>query len=220
NTTIMPKHKCPFPDCMYETADVTDELTLILISVQSAGTHTAPAATATTNFAAKVERVRRPTHQQNHGRVQPAPAKIKAHMHAISLDHHLYNHLNDHWVQQASEPQPFITLTATIHPDDYTTLGFKPVAPQPKATQLSAMADTGCQSQHERYSTSWPIKSKPGQTLETRQIIYVTNDSDKLFLSQETCKALEMISGNFPTVGEALQQNTETKLNMLSDAAG
>ncbi|KAK3737415.1 hypothetical protein QZH41_000673 [Actinostola sp. cb2023] len=174
--------------------------------------------------------------------------------HVISLDHHLYYHLNDHWVRQASEHQPFITLTATMHPDDYTTLGFKPVTPQPKATQLSAMADTGCQSclasmsvirrlglcendlipvttcMHAANNNGIQIlgavilrfsgKSKPGQTLETQQIVNVTNDSDKLFLSRETCTALGMISGNFPTVGEALQQNTETKLNMLSDATG
>ena len=64
----------------------------------------------------------------------------------ISLDHHLYNHLNDCWVRKTSQPQPFVTLTATIHPDDYTALGFKPVSQQSKSIRLSAMADTGCQS--------------------------------------------------------------------------
>ncbi|KAK3737416.1 hypothetical protein QZH41_000674 [Actinostola sp. cb2023] len=57
----MPKHQCPFPDCTYETADVTDELAAILISIHSTGSHTAPAAATTTNFPAKFERVRRPT---------------------------------------------------------------------------------------------------------------------------------------------------------------
>ena len=37
----------------------------------------------------------------------------------ISLDHHLYCHLTDHWVRQRSKPQPFITLTATAHPEDW-----------------------------------------------------------------------------------------------------
>ena len=46
-------------------------------------------------------------------------------------------------------------------------------------------------------------RSKPGQTIETRQIVYVTSDSDKLFLSREACMALGMISENFSTVGEA-----------------
>ena len=44
----------------------------------------------------------------------------------ISLDHHLYCHLNDHWIRQPSKPQPFITLTATAHPEDYTALGYNP----------------------------------------------------------------------------------------------
>ena len=64
----------------------------------------------------------------------------------ISLDHHLYNHLNDHWVRKASKPQPFITLTATVNPADYTALGYKPITVQPKTICLSAMADTGCHS--------------------------------------------------------------------------
>eukprot|EP00794_Sanderia_malayensis_P008294 gene8294-9178_t len=44
----------------------------------------------------------------------------------------------------------------------------------------------------------------PGRNLETRQIVYVTKDSDRLFLSRETCKDLGIISERFPTVGEAL----------------
>ena len=51
----------------------------------------------------------------------------------MSLDHHLYNHLNDRWVRQASKPQPFLTLTATVRPDDYTTLGIELNTPEPKA---------------------------------------------------------------------------------------
>ena len=63
-------------------------------------------------------------------------------------------------------------------------------------------------------------KSTSGQTLETRQIVYVTHDSDKIFLNRETCKALGMITGSFPTVGETPQSSTENESNMSSDAAG
>jgi len=44
----------------------------------------------------------------------------------IKLDHHLYCHLTDCWVRQPSKSQPFITLTATAHPEDYTALGYNP----------------------------------------------------------------------------------------------
>ena len=64
----------------------------------------------------------------------------------ISLDHHLYSHLTDRWVRQPYKPQPFITLTATADPEDYTALGYNPPTSQPTQAQLSAMADTGCQS--------------------------------------------------------------------------
>lgn len=45
-------------------------------------------------------------------------------------------------------------------------------------------------------------QSHSGQILETRQIVYVTSDTDKLFLSREACTALGMITENFPSVGE------------------
>jgi hypothetical protein len=45
-------------------------------------------------------------------------------------------------------------------------------------------------------------RSKSGATLETRQITYVTSDSERLFLSREACVALGMIPETFPTVGE------------------
>ena len=112
--------------------------------------------------------------------------------------------------------------------------------------QLTAMADTGCQSclasmnvihrlglsenalipvttsMHAANNSSIHIlgavilrfsgKSKQGQQLETRQIVYVTEESNKLFFSRETCEALGMISGSFPTVGESVpaQQTIQT----------
>lgn len=42
-----------------------------------------------------------------------------------------------------------------------------------------------------------------GRIAETRQVTYVTDESDKLFLSQAACAALGMIPRDFPSVGEA-----------------
>ena len=42
----------------------------------------------------------------------------------------------------------------------------------------------------------------PEQHLATRQIAYVTNESDRLFISRETCQDLGIISERFPTIGE------------------
>ncbi|CAB3996762.1 Hypothetical predicted protein [Paramuricea clavata] len=50
--------------------------------------------------------------------------------------------------------------------------------------------------------------SKSGKVLETRQITYVTNDSNKIFLSREACTELGLITESFPTVGEAADQLT------------
>ena len=42
-----------------------------------------------------------------------------------------------------------------------------------------------------------------GQPLETRQIVYVTNSTDKFFLSREACISLGIITKHFPKIGEA-----------------
>ena len=46
--------------------------------------------------------------------------------------------------------------------------------------------------------------STSGTSLETRQITYITDNSDKLFLSREACIALGVISDKFPQIGEAV----------------
>ena len=45
-------------------------------------------------------------------------------------------------------------------------------------------------------------KSTNGQTHETREITYVSDKADKLFISREACIKLGLISEAFPTVGE------------------
>ena len=44
--------------------------------------------------------------------------------------------------------------------------------------------------------------SQSGNLYQTKQILYITDSSDKLFLSRETCVALGIISATFPTIGE------------------
>ena len=58
------KYQCPFPECTYETDEVTDVLVAVMLSVHSQGTHATPGVTATTPSIApntKLEKVRRPT---------------------------------------------------------------------------------------------------------------------------------------------------------------
>ena len=54
----MPKHKCPFPDCTFETEDISNELAVLMLTIHNNGTHnieTNPARMC------KVEKVKRPT---------------------------------------------------------------------------------------------------------------------------------------------------------------
>ncbi len=42
-----------------------------------------------------------------------------------------------------------------------------------------------------------------GRRAETRQIVYITDETDKVFLSREACLALGMISPDFPAIGSS-----------------
>ena len=41
-----------------------------------------------------------------------------------------------------------------------------------------------------------------GRVFKTRQMTYITDSSDKFFLSKEACRALGVISEDFPRIGE------------------
>ena len=153
---------------------------------------------------------------------------------SITLDHHLYNHLEERWTRQPSKPQPFVTLTISICTEDYSQFGLEP--PQStKTIQAPAMADTGCQSclagliiiqrlglgeedlipvttqMHAANNNKIRIlgavliefsgTDANGERFYTRQITYVTDSSDKLFLSREGCTKLGMIPESFPMIG-------------------
>ena len=138
----------------------------------------------------------------------------------VSLDHHTYNQLTDIWVRQASEPQPFIKVTAAISISDYTAFGLTITKPTTPVT-FSEIADTGCQSCLAGISTIHRLgmtrkdlipvtlqmhaannakiailgaailqfsgQSNSGKTLVTHQLIYITDSTDKVFLSRDAC---------------------------------
>ena len=49
--------------------------------------------------------------------------------------------------------------------------------------------------------------SPSGRTLETRQLVYFTDSTDKLFLSKQACVTLGIIPETFPTIGETHKFN-------------
>ena len=54
--------------------------------------------------------------------------------------------------------------------------------------------------------------TKGGARLETRQLVYITDTSDRLFLSKEACITLGMISTKFPTIGKIQQTHHSTQI--------
>ena len=62
---------------------------------------------------------------------------------------------------------------------------------------------------------SFSGKARSGKTLSTRQLVYITDSSDNIFLSREACTDLGMISTKFPTIGEATvsEQSFQSLIN-------
>ena len=58
-------------------------------------------------------------------------------------------------------------------------------------------------------------KNSTGEMLETRQLVYITDSSDKLFLSREACSALGIITDSFPRIGE-----TKTDIDVSTNLVG
>jgi len=175
----------------------------------------------------------KPTKMESEGAVFDSLCSLSTK--SMSLDHHLYNHLSDTWIQKSSKPQPFVNLTIGTSQGDYERLGYN-LNTKTRPGRIACMADTGCQSclagmkaisrlglktqdlipvtlkMHAANNKGIKIigaailrisgEDKDGNTLETRQITYVTDTSDKFFLSREACISLGMITDTFPTVGE------------------
>ena len=57
-------------------------------------------------------------------------------------------------------------------------------------------------------------RNENGEKMETRQITYITDNSDKIFLSKEACISLGMIPKSFPRIGEV--QHTSASSNEIS----
>ena len=54
-----------------------------------------------------------------------------------------------------------------------------------------------------------------GEMFETRQVVYITDSSDKLFLSREACTALDIITDNFPTIGETKSDERKSRYMLM-----
>ena len=59
--------------------------------------------------------------------------------------------------------------------------------------------------------------SSNGENLVTKQIVYVTDNTDKIYLSREGCISLGLISKDFPTIGEARKDSCATLSDPLCD---
>ena len=60
-------------------------------------------------------------------------------------------------------------------------------------------------------------QSQTGVQHMTKQIVYVTNESDKFYLSRRACADLGMISTTFPTIGETATPDVDESAPLLSD---
>ena len=152
--------------------------------------------------------------------------EASSHKDQVTLDHHIFNKKTGRWSMAQSQPQPYIRVKASTSRQDYEHFGF-PLKPVPKVAFISAMADTGCQSclagtnvakslglsNNDLIPVRLRMHSANNQDIHilgaaimklshkdksTRQIVYVTGSTRKMFLSREACADLGIISQGFP----------------------
>lgn len=157
-----------------------------------------------------------------------------------TLDHLIYNKITWNWSRKQSRPQPFIRLQMCTTKEDNDHFGY-PLKSAHAQTPVYAMADTGCQSclagsnimrklgllpkdlvpvtlkMHAANSNNIAILGaaiiRLGNGKSSRQIVYVTNATNKLFISRETCIDLGIIHDSFPL------QSTDNQGTKAKDTA-
>ena len=65
---------------------------------------------------------------------------------SITLDHHIYENLNNTWSRRHSDPQPTVEVSVSIHPSDATDLNLPVQTKSSPNVEYLALTDTCCQS--------------------------------------------------------------------------
>ena len=158
---------------------------------------------------------------------------------ASPIPHHVYE--SNVWVQRQSDPQPSLAVQIKVCPSDYKALGV-PHPPVRRTLDCIAIADTGCQSSlagmdilsklglNETHLLKVSMKMcaannksisilgalllhiNTNEGKETRQMVYFTTDTHKLYLSRSACVDLDLISKQFPA-SETNDDNAEIRQN-------
>ena len=171
----------------------------------------------------------RPTNGHQENAIADLVCQVTSSQHSDIVDHHTYNRSTQSWCKKQSRPQPYIAITVQTNQDDYTRLGQRLKAtPRHFTTQAmadtgcqSCLASTATMRRlgltpkellpvrlKMRAANNNPITilgailatlAEPQGKRFTRQMIYITDHVDKIFLSQEACADLGIIPTGFPT---------------------
>ena len=157
---------------------------------------------------------------------------------SVTLEHHVYDAYHKTWEKRRSAPQPTIKVDVQALPSDAEDLGVESTLPGPSDTaNVLAVADTGCQSclagtsllhqlgLNASHLTPTTMKMRAANRAAikiigamavrmvhsgrmSRQIVYITDSTDKLFLSMEACKDLGLIPDSFPSATPVMTESS------------
>ena len=160
-----------------------------------------------------------------------------------SLAHHIFNKFTKEWLRRRSKPQPYVRLQMSIQREDYNHFGFPLKVPQAQSfvsamadtgcqsclAGLKVVKKLGLSvgdlipvdiEMHAANNNNIRILgatilrlSGKNNKQSTRQMVYVTDNTDKLFLSREACVDLEIIPETFPTMGEAEETKSTNSIS-------
>ena len=155
-----------------------------------------------------------------------------------TLSHHVYDQSTKSWIRRQSKPQPFIQLQVEINQADYAPLGYQLDGGNRRSSTealadtgcQSCLTGTATLAELRLSTTDLiPVNLKmrvanegqiniqgaiimrltnPRTDKTTRQMVYVTPDVTKLYISREACADLGIIEPSFPNTAAAAIRDT------------
>ena len=163
-----------------------------------------------------------------------------------SVDHHVFDKFTKAWLRRRSKSQPYVRLQVNIQREDYDHFvpqarsfvsamadtgcqsclaGLKVV--KKLGVSVRDLIPVNIKMQAANNDNIRILgaailrllgRSNVGEERSTRQMVYVTDNTDKVFLSREACVDLGIIPNTFPTIGEA-EETEPANSNGTTDAS-
>ena len=136
--------------------------------------------------------------------------------HDNRLSHHVYDPSSDSWLNRVSQPQPIIQLQASLHVDDYSSLGYQ-LPNRKQSVTVTALADTGCQSCMAGMNLLQHLNLQKDDLIPTKMVMHAANNKTINILGAVVVR-LKTLSKNATETRQMIYITTDTEMFISREA--